>query len=659
MKSMPPLRTSRDATDAFSDEPKSGVRKSGVVSPSHSGRIPTSGVTRAHAGLDHPRLPAVARTFLNELVASGLLPSDDLTRFLHILGDRIANLTVRDRTGDALVHFGFLTEYQRMRAVSGQLFGTVFGPYRVLDRLGGGTSGVVFLGEHTFLKRQVAIKVVTESGDDDADRIERFVTEAHSLAGLNHPHVVAAQDAGVIRLGSEAIWYLVLEPVTGGDLEHYVYDHGPQAADRVAGWGWQAAHGLHSAHRAGLIHRDVKPSNLLLTDSGQIKVSDFGLVRRYDASQTGHRSVIGSLEFLAPEQLNDPTTAGPAADTYGLAVSLFWVLTGKLPYPEGLRPSELVEYLRTRTPMRLREIHPKLPAPLDDLFARMMARNPGDRPSLPAAAAAFSNVAAPTFHADVAAQLFVPDDASEAEAARYAVRELEELVQTQTNQMNDLRDAVLNGLKTAVIRRPGETAGHVQRVAAYSRVLARKLGGKESWSGFQSKVAESELARAATLHDLGLIGISDSIDSGAVSRTPSEEHEYRTHPDIGSQMLAELAERHGQLLPFLRMLRDVVRHHHERWDGTGWPDALQGMNIPPAARIVAVADAYDRLRAPGVDKRGMGHDEAVSAITREAGSKFDPDVIAAFSESASTFGDIFATIPNDPTAVSVKPHQQG
>ncbi|HVK16600.1 MAG TPA: HD domain-containing phosphohydrolase, partial [Fimbriiglobus sp.] len=331
-----------------------------------------------------------------------------------------------------------------------------------------------------------------------------------------------------------------------------------------------------------------------------------------------------------------------------------WLITGKLPYPEGLRPSELVEYLRHRIPLRLRDLNPKLPAPLDELLARMMARNPSDRPPLPAAAATLSTVAIPTFHADVAAQLFVPDDASEVDAARYAVRELEELVQSQTAQMNDLRDAVLNGLKSAVVRRPGETAGHVQRVAAYSRVLARRLGTKDSWSGFQSKAAESELARAATLHDLGLIGISDGIDTGAVSRTPSEEHEYRTHPDIGSQMLAELSERHGQLLPYLRMLRDVVRHHHERWDGTGWPDALQGMNIPPAARIVAVADAYDRLRAPGVDKRGMGHDEAVSAITREAGSKFDPDVIAVFNETASTLGDIFATIPNDPAAVAAK-----
>jgi HD-GYP domain-containing protein (c-di-GMP phosphodiesterase class II) len=112
-------------------------------------------------------------------------------------------------------------------------------------------------------------------------------------------------------------------------------------------------------------------------------------------------------------------------------------------------------------------------------------------------------------------------------------------------------------------------------------------------------------------------------------------------------MLDELAERHGQLLPYLRMLRDVVRHHHERWDGAGWPDALKAERIPPAARVVAVADAYDRLRSPGGGKRGMAHDDAVAAVTREAGTKFDPEVIDAFKAAAAQIGQVFDTIPDE------------
>jgi HD-GYP domain-containing protein (c-di-GMP phosphodiesterase class II)/tRNA A-37 threonylcarbamoyl transferase component Bud32 len=648
MKSMPPLRTAREQSERLPELTTPPPQRSSENPAKLSDAIPVAAKPPTLTGLEHPRLPSIAKSFLAELISVEMISEQDLPRFIQTVGDRISSLSSRERIGDALVHFGFITEYQRTRAVTGQLFGVVFGPYRVLDRIGAGTSAVVFLGEHKFLERKVAIKVFTDQSEDHSCRFDRFVTEAHSLAALNHPHIVSALDAGVIRSENQSLWYLVLEPVTGGDLEQHVYTHGPQSVGRVAMWGWQAALGLHAAHRTGLVHRDVKPSNLLLTDSGQIKVSDFGLVRRYDASQTGHRAVIGTLEFLSPEQLNDPTTAGPAADCYGLAVSLFWTLTGKLPYPEGLRPSELVEYLRNQVPHRLREFNPKLPEELDDLIARMLSRNPGDRPSLQVAATAFSAIASPTSHPDIAAQLYIPDDASDIEAARFAVQDLEERLQTQASQINDLRDAVLNSLKAAVIRRPGETAGHVQRVAAYSRVLAAKLGSHEKWSGFQSKATVSELARAATLHDLGLVGISDTIDTGAVSRTPSEEHEYRTHPDIGSNMLGELAERHGQLLPFLRMLRDVVRHHHERWDGTGWPDGLQGTNIPLAARIVSVADAYDRLRAPGPGKRGMSHNDAANAVTREVESKFDPDVISAFNESVTILGEIFATIPDDP-----------
>jgi putative two-component system response regulator len=160
-----------------------------------------------------------------------------------------------------------------------------------------------------------------------------------------------------------------------------------------------------------------------------------------------------------------------------------------------------------------------------------------------------------------------------------------------------------------------------------------------------SPAAVSELARAATLHDLGMAGLSDAVPH-TDDRTPSEEHEYRTHPALGGKMLDELAEGRGQRLPYLRVLRDVVRHHHERWDGGGFPDGLKGQHIPPAARVVAVADAYDRLRTGG-----MTHDEAVGLIRHDAGSRFDPDVADAFGEVAGQVGDLFAAIPDDPTAV--------
>ena len=101
-----------------------------------------------------------------------------------------------------------------------------------------------------------------------------------------------------------------------------------------------------------------------------------------------------------------------------------------------------------------------------------------------------------------------------------------------------------------------------------------------------------------------------------------------------------------------------MKHHHERWDGTGWPDALKGTAIPASARIVAVADAYDRLRAPSGEKRGMAHEDAMTAISREAGTKFDPEVIEAFKSLAAQFADVFGTVAEDPTTAPLTAAQQ-
>jgi len=608
-------------------------------------------------GLDHPKLHAATRALLLDLVNSGLMPRADVPRFIRALGDRVGNITTKTRAADALVQLGFLTDFQSNRALNDQYFGTVFGPYRVMEKLGSGTVGTVYLGEHTFLKRSVAIKVMPGDGYDDPLVVERFIQEAQALASLKHPHVVAALDAGLLANDTESQWYLVLEPVLGGDLEQYIYNNGTQPLEQVARWGWQAAQGLHAAHEAGLIHRDVKPSNMLLTESLQLKISDFGLVRRYDTTLTPQKSVIGSLEFLSPEQLNDAAIATSAADIYALAVSLFWCLTGRLPYPENLRTGELVSCLLNDTPYPLRKFAPDLPADLEIMLQKMMARNPGERPSMMAVAGFFAGYASPGAVADLAKHLSEPDQFSTTESLRFAIGALENRLHDKDAKLSTLRDAVLVALRTAVILRPGESRGHLQRVASYTRFLAKKLSALPNWSGYRSPEAVNELARAATLHDLGLVGISDSIETGAVSRTPSEEHEYRTHPAVGAQMLDYLSERHGKDLNYLRSLRDVVKHHHERWDGTGWPDALKATAIPAAARIVAVADAYDRLRAPSGEKRGMAHDDAMSAISREAGTKFDPEVIEAFKSLAVQLADVFATVAEDPSTPPLNAQQ--
>ena len=159
----------------------------------------------------------------------------------------------------------------------------------------------------------------------------------------------------------------------------------------------QAAAGLQAAHNCHLIHRDLKPSNLLLTSSvaggasggamGQIKLVDFGLARQFSSRLTDPRALLGSLDFMPPEQSHDPSTVGKEADIYGLGATLFWLLTGEGPYPRTANLAQALRQLQQQAPRRLRQLRPEVPAALDELVHQMLDRQPGKRPCSPLAVA--------------------------------------------------------------------------------------------------------------------------------------------------------------------------------------------------------------------------------------------------------------------------------
>ena len=203
--------------------------------------------------------------------------------------------------------------------------------------------GVVYLAEHSLLKRRVAIKVLPVDENLPPALQERFYAEMCVLADLRHPNVVMAFDAGRLpspTAGFPALHYLVMELVAGGDLEQYVIDHGVLPIAQACNWVRQAACGLQEAHDHHLIHRDVKPSNLLLAQAqgsqpdGVIKLVDFGLARRFASHLTDPSCLLGSIEFMSPEQSFDPSAVDGRTDIYGLGASLFWMLAGQAPYPE-------------------------------------------------------------------------------------------------------------------------------------------------------------------------------------------------------------------------------------------------------------------------------------------------------------------------------------
>jgi len=603
--------------------------------PAAPAALPTSPKSYSSA-ISIAGLPPAARVLLQELLELHLVELTGVKDFLAKSAEKLSSLTTRERTGNALALAGLITDYQRDRIISGNTAGLVFGGYRVLDRLGGGSAAVVFLGEHLLLRRKVAIKVLPVDEGVTPELIERFHSEMQVLASLDHPHVVTAFDAGVFipsGSGPVAMHYLVLELVPGGDLEHFIYDHGPQPVARTCEWGRQVATGLQAAHNRHLIHRDLKPSNLLLTVERRIKIVDFGLARRLSSSLTRTRTLVGSVDFMSPEQSLDPTGVGPAADVYGLGASLFWILSGQLPLPRQSNLADMIKALTTAQPRRVRNFRPDVPRELDALIDRMLLRDPAARPSAVDAMNELLPFAA------------LPDDPPGSETIRIkdTVRQLKGCLQAKDEVIRNAHGAILYAMAKMAESHDGETEGHLRRMQEYVRVLVKELASHPDWQVLADGTYVDELIRCVPLHDIGKIGLPDSILAKAGPLTAREKGMVRSHPLIGTEILDAIAREHGYSLTFLSAARAVVRHHHERWDGTGYPDRLAGDAIPPGARLAALADVYDSLRRDRPDRQALSHAETTREILASNG-QFDPTVLAAFEVREQQFEKICLSI---------------
>jgi response regulator RpfG family c-di-GMP phosphodiesterase/serine/threonine protein kinase len=736
-----------------------------------------------------PRLDADARAFLRKLIHLGLLPWDVIDRFLHEREDRLAEYNSGPRIGQALVQAGLLTSYQLERVLAGSTHGLVLGNYRVLDRLGSGGMGMVFLAEHCLMKRRVAVKVLPVDEDCPLSLRQRFYAEMRVLAELCHTHIVLAFDAGeVVPVDPSlpVLTYLVMELVEGGDLERLVLDKGPCDVRTACQYIHQAASGLQAAHDRHLVHRDIKPSNILLSSTGQTKLVDFGLARQFCNKLTDPRSLLGSLEFMAPEQSHDPSGVGKEADIYSLGATLFWLLTGEPPYPIVRNVGTALRAIQEKEPRRLRELRPDAPPELDRLIAQMMERNPSRRPAAPLAirnaltpflssefpvlssekkqnaepgtqnaelperrralivddelhvrmlhrvilqslqvdcveakdgasalAAAASTgpkggpfdlilldlglpdmdgyevcrrlrersanphlkiivvsgrgdqnelaEALPRGADDYVPKPFEPrqllakvghalrmKDAQErihmlTEQLMLTNQQLQQSLELRGEDVRRAHDALLFTMAKMAESRDGETPGHLRRLQLYTRVLAQRAAHRPPWLGLVSERFLEQLERCVPLHDIGKIGLPDEVLLKPGKLTTTERALVETHPLIGDRILEVLGREHGHSLEFLGMARAIVRHHHERYDGCGYPDRLAADAIPAAARLVAVADVYDALRRRRQHKAAMPHLQAIEMIHNSPG-QFDPSLLATLPLCADDWESIYRDV---------------
>jgi response regulator RpfG family c-di-GMP phosphodiesterase len=731
-----------------------------------------------------------AQDLVQELLTSSLILAEDWEALAGDLREKITTCTAPDEVLAYLVESKLLTEYQAGRIESGNTYGLVLGNYRVLDRIGAGGMGIVFKGEHMDMRNLVAIKVFLIGPDQDPRLLSRFLVEMRAVAQLHHPNVVAAIDAGKTVSsgpGCPSLRYFVMEYVPGKDLEEFVKENGPLNPTKACDLIHQIASALAEVHKYNLVHRDIKPSNILITPEEQAKLLDFGLARHFNTRLTEPGMALGTIDFMAPEQAKDASKVDIRADIFGLGGTLFWALTGQLPFPaEGSIVEDLARRM-TQSPPSVRVVRSEISPDLDEVIRRMMAVKVEDRyPTPQALMRALLPFLKPenreylVFQSDQGVQeqrrldpqapprshrvLIIDDEAGirvfckhilnaegiQCEEAADGVvglefcranpfdlvlldvdmpqmtgtevlRQLREnppsphlkiimfsgrstgddmaqmlmagaddyltkpfsLIQLQGRVQSALRlkdaqdrsellnrhllsvnsqqehnlhaqssglvqarNALVMTLGKLVEHRDNETGAHLVRLQKYCRSLAEEIGAQPTFAGQIDQNFIEMLECCAPLHDIGKLGLPDHILLKPGKLTTDERILMQTHTTMGADTLTEVAKHHGSALAFLQMAIDITRHHHERFDGMGYPDGLAGSAIPLAARIVAIGDVYDALRSKRVYKPALSHSVALQLMNESSSGHFDPALLQTFNRCHQQFEKIYKDFPD-------------
>jgi len=315
--------------------------------------------------------------FVKQLEDSGILAGDTIKDFIPPRSspknaEELARELIRQKK---------LTKFQAEQVSKGKGKSLVLGNYVLLEKIGAGGMGQVFKAEHRRMKRVVAVKVLPADTMKDPATVARFEREVEAAAKISHPNIVAAHDADC----ANGVHFLVMELVEGSDLSLLVKKHGPFPVEDAVNYVMQVAKGLEAAHKKGIVHRDIKPANLLLDKEGTVKILDMGLARlngdgdaATQAELTSTNAVMGTVDYMAPEQALSTRSADARADIYALGCSLYFLLTGKATYSGETLMAKLLAHREEPIPS-LRDVRSEVPEQLDVIFKKLVAKKVQDR----------------------------------------------------------------------------------------------------------------------------------------------------------------------------------------------------------------------------------------------------------------------------------------
>ena len=330
------------------------------------------------------RKPSVSgEEFLKRTVDSELVTQEQIKA---AIAKNDGDISTAEEYAKVLVREKLLTAYQAQSIYKGRGRQLILGNYVILDKIGEGGMGLVLKAEHKRMKRVVALKVLSPSVSKSQELTARFQREVRAAARLDHPNIVTAFDADE----AGKTHFFVMQYVDGVDLASRVKKKGPFAIDKAVDCIKQAAAGLQYAHEQGIVHRDIKPGNLLLDSTGTVKILDMGLARMdstgdgTQAELTSTGAVMGTVDYMAPEQALSTKSADARSDVYSLGITLWYLITGRPAYHGDSLMARLLAHRESEIPS-LSAVRAEAPPTLDAVFRKMVAKNPEDRPQTMAA----------------------------------------------------------------------------------------------------------------------------------------------------------------------------------------------------------------------------------------------------------------------------------